>query len=161
VSWWKWAALALASSCLAFAAGRYTAPGPKVEVREREVARQVEVERKVEGPVRVVTRTVERLVACPAQPGQPAASEPVRETLITEDRGPVVIERTGATETSRERLQVSEPREPDRWLVGASYGLGLGSKPGALVGYRLAGPVWLGASYSLGGELRASVAVTF
>jgi hypothetical protein len=164
---WYGVPLALLVAGVLFAAGRYTAPlpPPRVEVREKVMEHKVEVEHKVEGPVRVVTRTVERLAACPALPGQPAASEPVRETTVVEERGEVVIERTGATEASREREQVVTPasREPARWMVGASYGLALGSAPtpGALVAYRLAGPVWLGASGDLGGNLRASVAVTF
>lgn len=150
------AALALVA---AFLAGRYSYRPrvvERVKVEEKEVIR-VEwrdrmVEKRVAGPVRVVTRTVEK----------PGAE---REVVRWVERGPVTTEiqatwdgaAAGASETTTTASKVTEAERPG-WAVGASAlvvprDLGAAPRLGLELDRRLWGTLWLGARASAAPDL--------
>jgi hypothetical protein len=128
-----------------------------VEIKTVEVEKAAKAEKRAEAPARVTTTTKYLPpLACPSWPAAPPSPE---STTVVEERGAVTIETLESVEKAKALASVTTAPPPARWMVGASYGLD--QKPGALVAYRLVGPVWLGASADLGGNLRASLAVTF
>jgi hypothetical protein len=148
-----------------YAVGRAQAPTKvetKIEYQDKIVDRVVtrDVVHEVAGPVRVVTTT--RMV--PGACGAP----PTPETVVVEERGPVVIDTTAATvqdhteERSGATTTVVE-REAPRWSVGASYGLrpGEAASWGADARLRVAGAFWVGLQATTARDVRASLAVTF
>lgn len=153
---------------VSFSAGRYTAPA-KVEVRQATataasvVYRDRLVEHEVAGPVRTVTRTVERLVPCAA--GDPT---PQRETTTVVEAGSVVIDRVGdqagqGTLSTTSTTQTITSYDQPRLMLQAGASLGASLAPqwrlGAL--YRLAGPLWVGASYLSTQRGELTLAFTF
>jgi hypothetical protein len=157
--------LALAA---AYGAGRYAAP-PRVETStvassNATSAAQVQVvERVVAGPVRTVTRVVERVVPCTAGP-----ATPVRETTVVEERGQQVtdtaVSATGRTTEATQVAQstVTTAEQPRLMLqAGASLGTNLTPAWSAGASYRLTGPLWLGAAYESTGRVELRASITF
>lgn len=144
-----WALGAGALAAASFGAGRYSAP-TRVETREVTKVETVEVvkwqdrETKVEGPVRVVERRVE----VPGPQGPTVTVEKVveREKVVTVHDSQGTDMAAAASEKVVERLV---ERDAPRWTVGGTIGAGMASgalQPpsyGALVGYRLLGPLGL------------------
>lgn len=125
-------------------------------VKEKVVWRDREVEKKVEGPVRVqvVTRTV------------PGPRGP--EVLVTRivERGAVVTVKDSKHEgqASLARELKTEVLQQPSWMLGATAGLKLGDLSpvwGAQVSKRIAGPFWLGAGADSSGAFRMQLSITF
>lgn len=166
---WKrraaWGAAALLACALSFAWGRAWAPG-KITERTKYDTRtvyqivQVEKERRVEGPVRIVERRIE----VPGPTGITVTTE------RTEDRGPVVVTHdlkltssVVATEASESSRVVTRGRSGWRASVAADP-LRLSLDPAALrfgLERRLVGPIWFGSSYQHGDRLLLTVAGEF
>ena len=147
----RWAMACGAAGALAvgFGAGRYSAP-TKVETREVVKTEQVEVVRWQDrvvvekGPVREVTKTV----TVPGPQGPTVTVERVveREKVVTVKDSQGTDMAAAASEKVVERLV---ERDAPRWTVGATVGTGWQGgviQPpafGALLGYRLLGPLGL------------------
>ena len=161
----------LAAGAGGYGFGRYATPA-KVEVRtEIKTVTQVEwrdrdVVRRVEGPTRTVTvtRVVEVEVPCPPGGSVPGTST---TTTTTTDAGPVTVDTNHASDgtlasAGTAATATTTTMEAPRWLVQAGIASGSDLVPTYNVGasYRLAGPLWLGASYHTTHalELRASFA---
>lgn len=154
---------------VSFGAGRYTKPA---RVEERVVTQYKDravveyrdriVERRVQGPVRVVTRTVEK----------PGGERIVERTV---ERAPVVEERSSAPslaahlehEAASSSATVTT-REQPRLLVGleAAWNLRdprLRPDAGGQVMYRARGPLWAGlrVSEAQGGIAAVQAAISF
>jgi hypothetical protein len=158
---WPWyAAAAIAISLGIFALGRFSAP-VRTETKnvyvDREVVKWRDVEKKVEGPVRVVVKT--RLV--------PGPQGPVVERERVVERGAVTTERASDGQASRStQIETKTVSEYDRahWLLGASVGMQIG-KPGEVYGgqilYRVIGPAWLGIAGDSSGAAKLQFAISF
>jgi hypothetical protein len=156
------AALALIA---AYGAGRYAAPTKTVTKTETRTVTQVQyqdrvvyqdriVEKKVEGPVRIVTRTIPYLV-----PGAPAGCPSAVETITTEDHGAVTTDTQASAEgSSTSQTQVAQTqdvntekvviRDAPRWTLLLSQDALHLTDPSHLAGtvtYRLLGPIAAGA----------------
>ena len=158
--------LILAAAVAGYAWGRYATPAKVVtntvvEIQTRTEWKDRIVEKVVQGPVRTVTHTVERPVAC-----IPGETTPSIETTTTVDAGPVVT----TSDTTQEGTQASATmaqttttvtQEQPRWLLQAGIASGTDIRPAYNVGasYRLLGPLLAGAAYHVTDkrlELRAS-----
>jgi hypothetical protein len=140
-----------------FGAGRYATPAKVVTVTKVETKvetrvewRDREVEKQVQGPVRIVTVTK----SVPTKCGGP----PVTVTTVTEERGTVTIERvedqTSKTASATQTVAASTTtvtRDQPRWLLqaGAATGSDLKVNYNVAANYRLIGPGWIGAAYHL------------
>lgn len=172
----KWLAIALLVGVVAFGAGRYAAPS-RVEVRSAStnsvqsaaVAVSHDTERETVGPVRIVTVTRMVPADCPRVAGANAVFVP--EVTVTEERGPVVIERVDddtsvastnslATSTASTVTAYKQPRL--MLQMGSTTPLGsLSPSWDVSASYRLAGPVWAGAVYESTGRVGLRVGLTF
>lgn len=145
-----------------FSAGRYSAPRPKieksVEYKERVVWKDRDVEKRVEGPVRVVVKT--RQI--------PGPQGPTIETIRTVERGPVsVVKQHDGQALSETQLQAKltiTPQGP-RLLIGPTVGASIRDPfvpvYGGLAAWRFGGPFWLIAAADSGGSVRAGLAIQF
>lgn len=161
----RWALIAggaVIACALSFVAGRYSAP-VKVEERTKYETRtvyqivQVEREKRIEGPVRIVERRVE----------VPGPAGPTIEIVRTEERGPVVVTHDLNLTSS---VVAEETGETSRVVTAARPGwrASLAADPGQLsldvsalrfgLERRVVGPLWAGISYRHGGSLLLSVA---
>ena len=163
--------VAAGGACLLGAAGGYGAGrlyGPTreewrsvVSIQEKLVEVEKEVVRVVQGPVRVVTKTVERLVPSEC-PGQPPVI--LTDTEVIEDRGPVVTDAARDERRELEELGVTATehvveRDAPRLTLLFTFGTSVTSPApvyGGAVTYRVLGPLTLGAGFD--SSLRATVA---
>lgn len=164
-------ALGLAAMAAAYGAGRYTAPS-KVETKEKVVTqvKTVVEEHRVEGPVRIVTRTVER--PAPETPPPPGCPEcpPIHETTTTEERGPTTVDTHATVDKTKEiSKSILTEREYPRLTIGAGVGSLIVRDPlnigvAGMTNYRVAGPFGVWASGTLRGRdsvVLAGVSITF
>lgn len=156
------AIVALAALAAAFGAGRFTAPA-KVQTVTITQWKDRFIEHQVAGPVRIVTRTVERPAPeAPPPPGCPACAA-VAETTTTEDRSPVTTDRTSEAASQTSTSSTTTHDYPRLTLgVGAGSPLDHLQAPqlGGLAAYRFAGPLsaWAAGDRS---HLLAGLALTF
>jgi len=158
------AGAAVVALAAAFGAGRFSAP-TKVQTVTVTEWKDRTLERQVAGPVRIVTRVVERPAAeAPSPPGCPECPA-IHETTTTEDRAPVTVERV-ADSSSTSSTSTTTTREYPRLMLGLGAGYPLAAfrldapEFGGLAAYRFAGALsaWAAGSRSY---LLAGVAVTF
>ena len=158
----------------AFALGRFTAPHPQVEQRveakvdatKASAVVATTTTKQTKAPVRV--RIVKHTVPTPAGPE-------ITETREI-DRGPVVTEEQGTTQTTTQEHVASETRtttiirtELPRWMLAVGAGTSAADlvkgKPTVFYGgdarYRFAGPFWAGLHADSRGDVMATLAVTF
>jgi len=140
--------------------GRYSQPTKVKEVAERKLEehheeRKVAESVRVEAPARVTTTTRTRPAPARKEPLPAGCPEcpPIKEVVRVEERGQVVTawgsESTQVTDTkAEERVERIVERDAPRLMLGATAAFqlvnGVPTPPawGALVGYRLVGPVW-------------------
>lgn len=154
----------LALGLVGYGVGRYAQPAKVITVTKTETQvewKDREVVREVAGPVRTVTRTVERLAKCPE-----GGTTPTREITIVEDRGPVVTDRASAsdgTAQAKAEVRTSVVAEQPRLALQAGAVAGADFRPtwNAGASYRLAGPLWLGAAYHSDKRLEVRAMFTF
>jgi hypothetical protein len=158
----------IATGLIGYGLGRYATPAKvvvdtKVKIEEVVKWRDVVVEKRVEGPVRTVTRTVERPVAC-----VPGETTPSIETVTTIDQGPVVIDHVATSDGAASTNTLAQTTttitaEQPRWLLQAGAGTGTDLRVvyNAGVSRRLAGPFWLGVSGSTDRRLTLTAGLTF
>jgi hypothetical protein len=165
---WRWLLALPVLVLIGYGFGRYASPAKvetvtKVETREVVKWQDRIVERKVEGPVRTVTRTLTREVPC-----TPGDTAPFTDTTTTVEEGPVVTDSTtdasgsviGTTKVEQRTVTVySQPR----LMLQAGAAVGLDLKPAWNVGasYRLAGPFWLGVAYRSERQLELRASLSF
>lgn len=159
-----WSLIAVVSAgalVSAYAWGRSSAPA-KVEVRtefkDRVVYRDRDVEKKVQGPVRV--RTVTREIPGPQGP------ERVVERVV--ERGPVVTEKkheAQGEEAHEAKTLTLKVTEQPRWQIGATAAVnplhGGDVAYGGFLNYRIGGPFWLGVNATSAGSVGGSLGVSF
>lgn len=112
--------------------------GVRVETKVVTVTKEVQVEKRVEGPVRIVDRVIET----------PGPAGPVIERVRIEERAPVVIERAGAKEFVALETTKTVYSKPD-WSLSLKTGWShLRPEPdvyGLLLERRIIGSMRLGA----------------
>lgn len=145
----------------AFFWGRSSAPAKvetRTEFKDRIVYQDREVEKKVEGPVRVRTVTHE----------VPGPQGPERIVERTVERGPVTTERASeqkGEEAHEVKTLTLKTTEQPRWLLGASVTAtplrGGDVAYGGFLNYRIAGPFWLGITATSGGSVGGTVGISF
>ena len=167
--WWVWAAAAGVAGVAGYGVGRYALPAEEVwrsvvSIQEKivEVERIVEKRVEVKGPVRTVTKVVERIV--PGECGLPPTV--LRDTEIIEDAGPTTTTTDTATDERREldKLGVTATEhtvknDAPRLTLLFTFGTSVTSPApvyGGMVTYRVLGPLVMGAGFD--SSLRATVA---
>jgi hypothetical protein len=152
-----------------YGTGYFTLPSEEVwrsvvsvQTNEVEVIKEVEKRVEVKGPVRVVTRTVERVV--PGACGEPPTI--LHDTEVVEEEGPVTIttdttkdehhelESLGVTATEH-IVKHDAPRLTLLFTFGTSVTTPAPVYGGALT-YRVLGPLTFGAAFD--SSLRATLA---
>jgi len=173
---WIWVVTGCVAMAASFGAGRYSAPTKEewrsvvsIQTNEVEVEKVVERIVEVKGPVRTVTRIVERVV-----PSECAGVPPVilhdTETIV-EEAGTTTttdtakderreLEQTGVTATEH-----VVTRDAPRLTLGFKGGVSLDSMTmtwGAFGHYRILGPLSIGGDYTRQANIvMGSVALTF
>jgi hypothetical protein len=172
--WWTAAGSGVVAFCAGVGTGYYTLPAEEVwrsvvsiQTKEVEVIKEVEKRVEVKGPVRTVTKIVERIV--PGSCGAPPTI--LHDTETVEEEGPVVttvdtakderhdLENLGVTATEH-----TVKREAPRLTLLFTFGTSVTTPApvyGGAIMYRVLGPLTLGAAFD--SSLRATLAggVTF
>lgn len=166
----KWWLVGIAVACCGgYGIGRYALPTSEewrsvvsIQTHEVEVVKEVEKRVEVKGPIRVVTRTVERVV--PGQCGQPPTI--LHDTEVVEEEGPVTITTDTTTDEHKEleTLGVTATEhvvkhDAPRLTLLFTFGSSVTSPSpvyGGEVVYRLLGPITLAAGFD--SSLRATIA---
>lgn len=167
--WWAAAGLGMVAFCAGYGTGYLTLPSEEVwrsvvsvQTNEVEVIKEVEKIVQVKGPVRTVTKVVERLV--PGECGLPPTI--LHDTETVEEEGPVTtttdtvkdeehsLEELGVTATEH-TVKRDAPRLTLLFTFGSSVTSPSPVYGGALT-YRVLGPLTLGAAFD--SSLRATMA---
>ena len=173
ISWlrahWGWVAGGVVVFAAGYGTGYLTLPSEEVwrsvvsiQTKEVEVIKEVEKRVEVKGPVRTVTKVVERLV--PGECGLPPTI--LHDTEVVEDEGPV----TTTTDSSRDEQHDLESlgvtatehivkRDAPRLTLLFTFGTSVTTPApvyGGSITYRVLGPLTLGAAFD--SSLRATMA---
>lgn len=166
--WWVWALAALVAGVAGYGVGRYALPAEEVwrsvvSIQEKVVEVEKIVEKRVEvkGPVRTVTKVVERLV--PGECGTPPVV--LHDTETVEEEGPVTVTTDTSTDERREldKLGVTATehtvkRDAPRLTLLFTFGTSVTTPEpvyGGMLLYRIAGPLVMGAGFD--SSLRATM----